>query len=230
MCVYGREDAQALLAAGADASAVDREGRDAVAHVCESYGTRGGVVATLLAGMATDDARRASVNRVDLQGRTPLMVATDCGDIQALVAAGADVQLLDIAARTRAAFVGRPHIYVSYEWDEWARALPDVLMALGPKARRHHLRTQGVDFLRLAAWGDMGGASCVQRLLDLGADVRAVDAAGHDVFRRAKSYSSDVLRVLLGALGSDEERRGVMQRPDMVAAGVEYPPPLTENE
>ena len=236
MCVRRSEDADALLAAGADASAVDGNGRDAVAYASElSYFFNDGFISTLLAGMASDDERRASANRMDQQGRTPLMNAKHGGDIRALLAAGADVQRLDLAARTDEARQV-PEGDLDLYYDEWAEALPDVLMALGPEQRKHELRSLSLDFLRLAAWvdgipewEDSRGASCAQRLLDLGADVRATDAAGHDVFWEAKTYSSNVLRVLLGALGSDEERRGVMQRPDMVAAGVEYPPPLTES-
>ena len=218
------EDAQALLAAGADVHATDEEGRDAVAYASDlSYFYKGCFIATLLAGMASDDERRASANRVDPWGRTPLMNAKHGGDIRALLAAGADVQRLDLAARTDEARQ-LPGAGLGLYFDEWAEALPDVLMALGPEARKRELRSLSLDFLRLAVWVDgkpeWGGsraASCAQRLLDLGADVRAVDDTGHDVFFWTEYCSSSLLRVLLGALGSEEERRGVMQRPDMVA-------------
>ena len=213
--------ARLLLSAGADVNAVDNEGHDAVWYAAEDRRRRDkpehdDLVFVLLAALGSDDARRASLDRVDARGRTILMDVISSEAIIALLAAGVDLQRLDWAARTEAALDDDDY------YDAWAWTFPDVLMALDPEARHQQLRANSCQFLRLA---QRYGHDCttLKRLLDMGADVRAVDAAGHDIFWHVaqKRYGSSGFCLLLDALGSVEERRRVMQRPDVVAAGLD---------
>ena len=214
--------ARLLLSAGADVNAVDNEGHDAVWYaVAEDRRERDekehdDLVSVLLAALGSDDARRASLDRVDARGRTILMDVTNGEAIIALLAAGVDLQRLDWVARTEAALDDDDH------YDAWAWTFPDVLMALDPEARHQQLRANSCMFLRLA---QRYGHDCttLKRLLDMGADVRAVDAAGHDIFWYVarNHYGSSGFCMLLDALGSVEDRRRVMQRPDVVAAGLD---------
>ena len=142
------------------------------------------------------------------------MDATSSDAIIALLAAGVDLGRLDWVARTEAALNDG-------DWyDAWTWTFPDVLMALDPEARHQQLRANSCQFLRLA----QRNCKTLKRLLDMGADVWAVDAAGHDIFWHfaQNRYGSSGFCMLLDALGSAEERRRVMQRPDVVAAGLEY--------
>ena len=209
------EGAQALLAAGADLHALDNDGRDAVWYAVR-YRDHD-VTAALLAAMESDDARRESVNRPDAEGVTPFMVVTHGAQADVLLAAGVDVGGIDIPAlidrvmEEDADNAEGPFGFRGIVPDGWICTF--MAKAFSPEELRLRVRAHSFLFIHYAlSWGTWA----LKFVLDSGADVLAVNDAGRDAFSLVWPYTED-FRVLLGALASDEERRSVMQRPDVVA-------------
>ena len=215
MLVRDLDDAQALLAAGADASVLDNQGRDAVWHAVGYH--EHDVTAALLAAMDSDDARRESVNRPDAEGVTPLMIVTNGHQAKVLLAAGVDVRGIDIPAlidrvmEEDAENAEGPFGFAGRDPDGW-------ICKFMAKAFSHEeicLRVRAHSFLFIH-YALTCGTWALKFVLDSGADLLAVNDAGRDAFSLVGPRTEN-FRMLLGALGSDEERRSVMQRPDVVA-------------
>jgi ankyrin repeat protein len=190
--------AQLLVDAGADLWAVDNAQHDAFdTAVLQDRPT---VLTVLLAALETDAQRSAVANRTWVGGTTILMRAYSSATVERLLAAGADPAAVDDDGTDA---IGHATLH------RCASALGALLTALGFEARRQavnrHNAAGNTPFM-LASH-----ATVAELLVSAGADIWAVNAAGHDAFD-IRRLEPEVLRELMRALGTDKARQRVVAR------------------